>query len=179
MMTHLSHIARPYALAAFDYARDKQQLLAWKTFLEAASYTATQASVVKLLSDPQFSSNKLLELFNDVLASLLDDEKKNFLTLLAQNKRLVVLPDISALFNAHFSSLERMSHIRVVTAIETKEEFRQQLTANLTKRIRHEVTLQCEIDPSILGGAVIHMGDRVIDGSVRGKLTRLLQNLTD
>ena len=56
-----------------------------------------------------------------------------------------------------------------------EEDFRQKLTQALTKRIQREVTLQCEIDPAILGGAIIHIGDRVIDGSIRGKLTRLLE----
>ncbi|HLB41718.1 MAG TPA: F0F1 ATP synthase subunit delta [Gammaproteobacteria bacterium] len=178
-MSNVTHIARPYALAAFEYARDKQQLVEWKIFLETASYTAQQADIVKLLSNPQISSDKLFELFNAVLASLLDIERKNFLILLAQNKRLIALPDISVLFNAYYATLEKTSNVRVITAIESKEEFRNQLAAILTKRIQHDVTLHCEIDQTILGGAVIHLGDRVIDGSIRGKLTRLLQTLTN
>ncbi|OGT43151.1 MAG: ATP synthase F1 subunit delta [Gammaproteobacteria bacterium RIFCSPHIGHO2_12_FULL_37_34] len=176
-MANLAYIARPYALAAFEYARDKQQLSAWKAFLEAASYAAKQAPIEKWLVDPQVSSEKLLVLFNEVLASLLNNEQKNFLILLAQNKRLMILSDISTLFNAHIAALEKMSNVRLITAVAPQETFQQQLATTLGKRIQHKVTLHCEVDPTILGGAVIHMGDRVIDGSVRGKLTRLLQNL--
>lgn len=174
---HLN-IARPYALAAFDYARDKQQLPTWKAFLASASHMAREPSIVRLVSNPQIPSAKLFDLFQEVLASVLDAERKNFLFLLAQNKRLMALPDIAGLFDSYLAVLEKISEVRVITAIETKEDFRQKLARALTKRIQHEVTLHCEIDPLIIGGAIIHIGDRVIDGSIRGKLTHLLQNLT-
>lgn len=177
-MGNLSSIARPYALAAFEYARGKQQLATWKTFLESAADVARDARVAKLLANPEISSAKLLELFHGVLAPILDTERKNFLLLLSQNKRLMALPEISEAFNAHYNALEKSSQVRVVTAVEADDAFRQKLTQALTKRIQREVTLECEIDPSIIGGAVIHIGDRVIDGSIRGKLNRLLQTLT-
>ncbi len=170
-----SNIARPYALAAFDYARDQQQLPPWKIFLEAAATAAEQSDLAKLLANPQISAEKLLVLFCDVLASLLDTERKNFLKLLAQNNRLLLLPEIAWLFNDYYAALEKISTVRVITAMEAQEEFKKELAAALTKRIQHEVTLQCEVDPSLLGGAVVHIGDKVIDGSIRGKLTRLLE----
>ena len=65
--------------------------------------------------------------------------------------------------------------MRVVTAIGVQDDFKAKLTKALSARIERDVTLECEIDPAILGGAIIHVGDRVIDGSIRGKLTRLLE----
>lgn len=177
-MANLSSIARPYALAAFDYANEKQQLPVWKAFLESASYAARQPEVAKLLDNPRVSSSSLFELFEKVLGAMMDAERKNFLLLLAQNKRLMVLPEISDTFNAYYAALEKMSKVRVITAVEAEEDFKQKLAQALTKRIQREVNLTCEVNPDILGGAVIHIGDRVIDGSIRGKLTRLLQNLT-
>jgi F-type H+-transporting ATPase subunit delta len=88
------------------------------------------------------------------------------------------MPDILDTFNAYYAALEKICKVRVVTAVEAQEDFRQKLTQALTKRLQREVTLNCEVDPTILGGAVIHIGDRVIDGSIRGKLSRMLQNLT-
>lgn len=176
-MTNFANIARPYALASFDYACEKQQLPAWKAFLEAAACVARDPVVAKLLSNPQILSEKLSNLFQELLAPQLDQERKNFLMLLAKNKRLVALPTISELFNHYYAALEKTSQVRVITAIEVKEEFRQKLAQRLSQRIQREVTLQCEVDPAILGGAVIHMGDNVIDGSVRGKLNRLRETL--
>ena len=174
-MANLSSIARPYALAAFECASDKQQLPAWKAFLESAKEVALNPSVSKLLDNPEISSSKLFDLFHEVLATLLDSERKNFLLLLAQNKRFIVLPEIVALFNMYYAAYEKISTIRVITAVEVEESYRQKLAQALTKRVQREVTLNCEVDPAILGGAIIHIGDRVIDGSVRGKLTRLLE----
>jgi F-type H+-transporting ATPase subunit delta len=170
-----SSIARPYALAAFDYARDKQQLPAWKSFLESAATVAQDPSVARLVANPETASATLFDLFHGVLASLLDSERKNFLLLLAQNKRLIVLPDVVKSFNTYYAAYEKISTVRVVTAIKIDEDFRQKLAQALTKRVMREVTLACEVDPAILGGAIIHIGDRVIDGSIRGKLTRLLE----
>lgn len=170
-----SSISRPYALASFEYAHEKQCLQAWKQFLEMASAIAQDSSVAPLLANPEIRSENLYDLFHGVLASRLDAEQTNFLLLLAQNKRFFVLPEISELFNAYYAALEKLSSVRVVTAIDIDESFRQKLAQALTKRIQHEVTLHCEIDPAILGGAIIHIGDKVIDGSVRGKLTRLLE----
>lgn len=170
-----SNIARPYALAAFEYAQEKQQLEAWKSFLTSASYIANEPSVIKLLANPEISSEKLFDLFHGVLTPLLDTERNNFLLLLAQNKRFMMLPEIVELYNTYYATLEKLSTVRVITAVDIDDEYRQKFVQALTKRVQHEVTLRCEVDPAILGGAIIHIGDRVIDGSVRGKLTRLLE----
>lgn len=177
-MADLLSIARPYALAAFEYAREKKLLPQWKAFLESASEIAKTPAVVRLLSNPEVVSSKAFDLFKEVLSSVLQPDQQNFLLLLAQNKRLMLIPDISTLFNTYYAYYEKLSTVRVVTAVDMPEDFRQKLTSALTKRIQHEVTLENEVDPSIVGGAVIHIGDRVIDGSIRGQLARLLQNLT-
>lgn len=174
-MANLAGIARPYALAAFESAREKQQLPAWKNFLAAAVSVVEQPAMLKLLGNPAISTAKLSDLFIDVLTPLLDNERKNFLLLLAKNKRLNALSAISELFNTYYAALEKVSTVRVVTAIEVQDDFKAKLTKALSTRTERDVTLECEIDPAILGGAIIHVGDRVIDGSIRGKLTRLLE----
>lgn len=176
-MANLSSIARPYALAAFEYARDNQQLPVWKDFLDTAAFFANNPAICKLMARSEIPANKIFDLFHELLADKLDAERNNFLTLLSQNKRLNALPEIANAFNTHYAELLQISKVRVITATETKESFRQKLTAALTKRIQREVTLECEIDPSLIGGAIIHIGDRVIDGSIRGKLSRLLVSL--
>ncbi len=173
-----SNMARPYALAAFEYARDKQQLLPWKRFLETAALVANDAAVTELLANPQRPANMLFDLFNEVLATSMDAAQKNLLHLIAQNKRFVVLPEISALFNAYYAAYEKTSSVRLVTAVAISDDYKQKISTALAKRIQREISLNCEVDPAIVGGAIIHIGDNVIDGSIRGKLSRLLQNLT-
>jgi F-type H+-transporting ATPase subunit delta len=177
-MANLDSIARPYALAAFESARDKQQLPAWKAFLESAAHIAKDPAVSNLLATPELNAQASFMLFNEILDSLVDAERKNFLRLLTQNKRLNVLPEIADLFNSYYAALEKMSNVRIVTAVAIESPFQQKLTQALTKRIQHEVTLHCEVDPAIIGGAIIHLGgNKVIDGSIRGKLTRLREAL--
>jgi F-type H+-transporting ATPase subunit delta len=172
-MANLASIARPYALAGFEYARDTQRLPAWKAFLEAAATIAKQPDMLRLMANPEFSATKLFDLFHEVLTPMLDTEQKNFLLLLSQNKRLSVLPEIANVYNTYYAALEKMSKVRVITAVDAYDDFQKKLALALTKRIQCEVTLQCETDPAIIGGAIIHIGDRVIDGSIRGKLSRL------
>lgn len=174
-MANFFSIARPYALAAFDFAREKNQLSVWKEFLELAAKMASDENMSRVLSNAEVPTDKLVDLFFELLAPSLTEEQKNFLRLLAVNKRLLVLPEIAKQFAAYYAALEKLSAVRVVTAVDMEDGFKQKLAAALSRRIQREVTLHCEIDPSILGGAVIHIGDRVIDGSIRGKLTRLLE----
>lgn len=172
------NIARPYALAAFETATEKQQLVEWENFLDSASLVVHDKTINKMLANPSISSERLVRLFSEVLTTLLNDDRKNFLLLLAQNQRLMMLPEIAELYRNHLAGLEKQSSIRVITAIEMTNELKQNLARALTKRIQREVTLKCEIDPALIGGAIIHIGDRVIDGSIRGKLARLYTNLT-
>ncbi|OGT60414.1 MAG: ATP synthase F1 subunit delta [Gammaproteobacteria bacterium RIFCSPHIGHO2_12_FULL_43_28] len=173
-----AHLARPYALAAFQFALEKEQLPAWKVFLNTAALVASDTQTLKLLKNPATSVTVLHDLFREVLAPLnVSAEQQNFLALLAQHQRFMILPEIAELFNVNYAQLEKISKIRLITAVEAEQGYKQHLAQILAKRVQREVTLSCEVDPSIIGGAIIHIGDRVIDGSVRRKLTRLLQNL--
>lgn len=174
-MADLANIARPYAQAAFEFARDKQQLPEWKIFLMSAAMITRQPLVARLLDNPETQVGQVIELFTDILKPSLDESRKNFLHLLAQNRRLNVLPEIHNVYAAFVAALEKISNVRVVTAIDIDDAYRDKLIKALSKRIQRDVKLHCEVDPTILGGAVIHMGDHVIDGSIRGKLTRLLE----
>ena len=176
-MTNYANIARPYALAAFEFARDKQQLSGWKAFLASAALVARDPQAAKMLENPEVQSSNQYELFQSVLAAVMDENQNNFLRLLAQKRRLPALPNMSEEFNAYYAALEKTSNVRVITAVDMQEEFKQKLARALSKRIQREVVLHCEVDPNILGGAIIHMGDNVIDGSVSGKLNRLRESL--
>lgn len=174
-MGNLSSIARPYARAAFEYAKAKQELVAWKAFLKSAAEVACDEKVASLLANPVIKGQAFYQLFHEVLASKLNTERDNFLRLLALRKRFDALPEIARSFNAAYDTYEKISNVRLTTAIDIKEDFRRTLTSALSQRLSKQITLQCDIDPAILGGAIIHIGDRVIDGSIRGKLIRLLE----
>jgi F-type H+-transporting ATPase subunit delta len=173
----LTTIARPYANAAFEYALKGQALAAWEVMLRSGATMAEQDNVLFLLSSPQISSSQLADLFSDVLAKVLDPEQANFLRLLAENKRLSLLPEIASLFVSYRAEHEKTMNVQVVSAIELSDNYKEKIIEKLNVRLKRRVSLHCEVDPSLLGGAVIRAGDMVIDGSVRGKLNRLFESL--
>lgn len=177
--TNMTTIARPYALAAFEFAVDKNALSAWETMLDAASLLTQDASVQQLLTSPKVTSQQLANLYSDVLAKRLNIEMTNFIQLLAEYDRLSVLPDIAELFKSYRAEQEKKLNVQVTSAVPLNDSYQQKLIDTLTKRLRRQVTLQCEIDPNLLGGAIITAGDTVIDGSVRGKLDRMVKFISE
>lgn len=172
------NIARPYALAAFEYARENKALDQWQAFFTQNAMIAKDPSMLTLLANPEFTSNKAFSLFESLQSEQVDASQKNFLHLLAQNQRLSILPEISDLFNQYLAVLEKISKVKIETAVDLEDRYKQELIKALSRRIERDVTLTCEVRPEIIGGAIIHIGDKVIDGSIRGKLNRLLHTLT-
>ena len=94
-----------------------------------------------------------------------------------QNKRLPVLPDIAALFASYRAEREKTVEVELISAFPLDETYKDKFTNSLTRRLQRTVSLQCDVDATLLGGAIVRAGDLVIDGSVRGKLNRLLESL--
>lgn len=173
----LATIARPYALAAFEYALDKKELSDWEAFLNKAAAVMQTKEVQFLLQNPEVRQQEIGTLFCDILGSQLDDEKKNFILLLAEYRRLDVLPEIVELFTNYRAQFDKTISVQLISAIKLDAATEQKYIDALTKRLKRKVTLQTELDETLLGGALIRAGDMVIDGSVRGKLNRLLESL--
>lgn len=175
-MSNLSGVARPYAYAAFNCAVSTQQVSEWKVFLETAATLAQNSTVASLLPNPEIKPDQILSLFFDILTPYLNDERKNFLKLLSVNKRFPALPAMSLLFNTCCAEQEKISRVHLVTAVETDQAFRQQLQEALVKRMQQNITLTYEVQPDIIAGAKIYLNNnQVIDGSIIGKLNRLLE----
>lgn len=173
-------IARPYAKATFEYALAKQRLAAWSEYLSKLSGIVSEASAQSFITNPATNATQ----HNELLASLLgkiskedEEQVKNLIATLAHNKRLSVLPDIALLFNEMRNEQEKTIVVTVSSYSELSKDQQQSLSQALSKRLQREVTLNILIDEELIGGAVIHAGDLVIDGSVRGKLNKLRTDL--
>jgi F-type H+-transporting ATPase subunit delta len=177
-MSMQSGIARPYALAAFSYAQEHQALPSWGEFLRAASLMMADPLVVSLFRTTAISSENLLGLCQDILRDRIDTHQNNFLLLLHQHKRLLFLPAIRELFNALYAAAQKISTVNLTTAIDIDKALHHKFEQLLTKRFQQEIHLNTYVDPTLLGGYIVQIGDRVIDGSIRGKLNRLLNDLT-
>lgn len=170
----MTTVARPYASAAFEYALAHGDLPAWIAMLQSAAAISQDETMLQLLSNPKVTKNQLVDLYCDVLGDLLNEPRRNFIRLLADNGRFAVLPDIATAVEAYRAVEEKTLVAKVISAIPLTDTHQQQLAQSLTKRFGRQTLLQNEIDPTVLGGIIIRAGDTVIDGSVRGKLSRLL-----
>ena len=177
MTDSMTTLARPYATAAFNMALQKNALAAWDDMLKSAALLVEDKRVRLLLSDPAVTKQKLADFSCSVLSSVLDTERRNFIRLLAENNRLPVLPDIADLFATYRADEEKTVTAQVISAVALDEPYKHKLAAALTKRWQKQVSLQCTVDPSLLGGVIVKAGDDVIDGSIRGKLKRLYESL--
>ena len=173
-------LARPYAQAVFDLAREAGELAAWSQSLGVAGQLTADGQVAEYLGNPGMSDEQRLEfltgLFGDGKAELLDGSDKkgtNFLKLLIENGRVGVLPEIAERFEARRAEVENTVDVVVTSATSLSEAQQQQIVAALTKKLGREVRLETRVDENLIGGAVIRAGDVVIDGSLRARLDGL------
>jgi len=177
-MSELTTIARPYARAAFSVARQSNRLQEWSDMLEYMSAVSQDADLQAFAVNPKMTTDQVAELVVGVCEGRVDEQGTNFIRLLAENRRLGLLPQISELYEQFRADESGQIEAQVISAREPDEH---QLTAigdALKKRLGKDVKLNVSIDPSLLGGAIIKAGDLVIDGSLRGKLERLSGVLT-
>jgi F-type H+-transporting ATPase subunit delta len=171
-------IARPYARAAFEEARQNGGLAPWSDALQAAAVVVKDPRVSSLLSNPRVTPAELAQLVGGIAAPALGEQGANFVRTLADNHRLGYLPEIAQLFDSLKDEAEGVADVTVSSAAQLDEAQRRKLSAALEQRLRRKVRLHFEIDPALIGGAVLRAGDLVIDGSLRTRLERIAYELT-
>jgi F-type H+-transporting ATPase subunit delta len=165
-------LARPYADAAFELARGADALASWLEALDRLAAIADNADMRAYIADPRLSAGQLAGLVLEV-AGELTAEQQNFVRVLVDNERLHVLPEIRDLFailkNAHEGVLEA----RIASAFPLDDASLASLKTDLEARFKARVDVAVTVDPELIGGVRIAIGDEVIDASVRGKLASM------
>jgi F-type H+-transporting ATPase subunit delta len=177
-MAEKATIARPYAKAAFEYAQQHHAFDAWSQVLAAGAAVASDERVEKLLTNPRVAPNELVALIADAVGGALDESRHNFLLTLAHNRRLGLLPEIAAQFEVLRAEVENVADVNIISAIPLSEGQQQRMSTALKTRLKRDVRLHCNVDPSLIGGAIVRSGDFVIDGSLRARLERLAGAMT-
>ncbi|GAB3283719.1 F0F1 ATP synthase subunit delta [Parahaliea aestuarii] len=174
-MAELSTLARPYAKAAFEYARDAGELAAWEGQLATAAAVVADPAMAAMLGNPALTNeqqaNTLIEVCGDALAI----PARNFVSILADNKRLALLPEIYSQFALFKANQEKSVDVEVISAFDLDDAARDKIAAALGKKLEREVKVSTSTDENLLGGVLIRAGDLVIDGSVRGRLNKLAE----
>jgi F-type H+-transporting ATPase subunit delta len=170
--------ARPYAKAIFALARKNNTVADTAAGLLLGAQVVADPTVHALLGSPHVTAAQLSELVNGIAGNKLDENGRNFVTLLAQNRRLGFLPEIAALFEQMKAEVENAVEVEVTSATALSPDQESRYAAALQKKLGRTVRLRTKVDQALLGGAVLRAGDLVIDGSIKGRLDRLATELT-
>ncbi len=163
-------LARPYAEAALEFAAQNNTTSNWSNQLALLAAIAADEQAREMIKDPRISLEQQVALFTDVASKVLDENGRNFVRLLAEYGRLILLPEIFEEYQRLLAEKERRITAEVRTAQPLTDEQIVQMSAALKKRFNSDVTINSVIDESLLGGALIQIDDLVIDGSLRGRL---------
>jgi F-type H+-transporting ATPase subunit delta len=171
-------IARPYARAAFEEARERGGLPAWSESLHTAAQVVQDPRVQSLLGNPHVTPEQLAQLVTGIAGPKLGAEGANFVHTLADNRRLGFLPEIATLFDTLKDEAEGVADVTLTSVTPPDAAQQSKLSAALERRLKRKVRLHCRIDPTLIGGAVLQAGDLVIDGSLSTRLERIAYELT-
>ena len=166
-------IARPYADAAFELARGAGALGPWSEALDRLATVAADPNMQACFKDPKLQPQQLAGLFLDVAGAGLSAEQQNYVRVLVDNERLQVLPEIRDLFVALKNEHEGVLEAEIASAFPLDDAALAALKADLEARFKAAVNVTVSIDPELIGGVRIAVGDEVIDASVRGKLANM------
>lgn len=171
-------IARPYAKAAFRQAQQEGQLGSWSEVLHVAALAVADPRVESLIGSPRVTGAQLAELIAGLANLAPGVGSRRLLDMLAENKRLAYLPEISKLFDELKDEAERVVDVHVTSASAMAADEQHKLQAALERRFGRAVRLHADVDPSLIAGAVVRAGDLTIDGSYKSRLERLAYELT-
>jgi len=172
-MAELATIARPYAEASFRSALEANDLAGWSAALALAGAIASDAQMADLLGDPRLTRAQKLEVFFGVGGERLPAPVRNLVTLLLDGARALLLPEIAAQFEALKRVQESVLKVRIVSARELADAERDDLVASIARKYGRRIESTVEIDPALIGGARVHVGDEVIHASMRDALAQM------
>ena len=177
-MAELSTLARPYAKAAFGFAREHSVLAQWSEQLATAAAVAADQGMDSILDNPSLTNEQQAQTLVDVCGDAMGGEVQNFVSILSSNKRLTLLPEIYSQYELYKANLEKSVDVEVVSAFDLDDATAAKLANVLGKKLEREVKVSTSTDKDLLGGVLIRAGDLVIDGSVRGRLNKLAEALS-
>jgi len=172
-MTEKTTLARPYALAAFKLAQEKDKLSVWSEMLDVLAAVIADPVMQAIVANPGVRRDALVELLLSICGGRLSDEGQNFVRVLAQAGRLALATEIAALYEQQRETVENRATAHVTAAFEVNPKFRLMIAKAMKKHLGREIDVEVSIDPSLIGGVVIRAGDLVIDASIRGRLNEL------
>ncbi|MGP1956404.1 MAG: F0F1 ATP synthase subunit delta [Arsenophonus sp. NC-PE1-MAG3] len=175
-MSEITTVARPYAKAAFDFAVENQLIDKWQNMLSFIDEVTRNQQISKLFSS-LIAPERLAKIFITICGDEIDEHVQNLIRIMAENERLGTLPEVLKQYIQLRAFLELTVDIEVISVAELNEKQQFKISAAMEKRLSRKVKLNYKLDKSIIAGVIIRAGDLVIDGSVRGRIERLIDFL--
>lgn len=172
-MAEKTTIARPYAQAMFESAKEKGNMEQVAEALQIAAAAVSDPALAAMIGNPDVADDKIIALLTDLCGDRASKEIGNFFKLLAEYDRLPFLPEISDLFERYRAEEESTIDAEVISAAKLNDAQKTDIATGLKKRLGRDVKLECKVDEALIGGAIIRAGDLVIDGSITSQLTKL------
>lgn len=169
--------ARPYAQAAFDEAQQLKALQAWSEMLLSLAEAINHPEMIAVVTNPRVAKKQVEGLMEALLDKKASKQQHNFVRILADNQRLLLLPEIATLFESLKAEAEKTVNVVVDSAFELSAAQKDKIVSSLKKRMGREIKLSCKVNKELLGGVVIRAGDKVIDGSARTRLGEMANAL--
>ncbi|MGE0484315.1 MAG: F0F1 ATP synthase subunit delta [Gammaproteobacteria bacterium] len=170
-------IARPYAAAAYAYASEHGEVDRWSGMLAALATAVAEPALATFIGHPRVSNEQIVDVLSDLLGDRLNDAGRNFLQALADAERLEIAPQVAELFERSRADAAGVVNVEVCAAYPLNDAERQKIETAIRGRVGRECRVEASVDPALIGGAVIRIGDSVIDLSMRGRLAALEQQL--
>lgn len=175
-MSELTTIARPYAKAAFDFAVEQSAVEKWTEMLAFIAEVIKDETVQTFLKS-SFSPIKLADAIISICGEQVDQYGQNLIRLMAENKRLTVLPSVFKEFQHYVEEFKAIAQVQVISAQPLSNDQQEKIAVAMEKKLARKVKLNCTVDNSLIAGVIIRTDDFVIDGSSRGQLARLASEL--
>ena len=177
-MAELSTIARPYAEAAFEIAREKNALPSWSRMLSLVASVASDARMRAALASPKLGDAEKESLFLSVAGEALDADARSFVRVLIESDRIALAPQVLEIYEQRRHDAEGVATARIESALPVSEQELAGIKSALERRFKRKIEANVEVNAALIGGARITVGDTVIDDSVLGKLTAMKNQLT-
>lgn len=172
----LATLARPYAEALFKIARN-EDLEQWSAVVNQIAEIGSNSEVKELAKNPKLSNEQIVDIFLSLLTVPVSNEMKNFIEVLVENDRIPLLGEIGSQFHELKNASEGIAEAHIVSAFPMSDEQMDDLLKVLGERFGRKLDPIVSIDPSLIGGVCVAVGDEVLDLSVRERLKKMQETL--
>ena len=172
-MSEKSTLARPYAKAIFQLAKEKNNYQEWIIFFNVLISIISNKKVFDLIKTPMIAASEKAQFIIEVGGKSFNEQEKEFVRMLAKNNKLLIVSSIRILYEQYRAEEEQTLEVEVCSAFVLQEKQKEQLTKVLSKYFNKKVKTHWKQDEVLIGGFIVRAKDKVFDGSIRGQLQRL------